>query len=180
MKKTIAGAIVGGIIIFIVQFLSWTVLNLHYKSQEYTPKQDSILAFLNSQELTSGQYFMPSLPPGSSMDDQNKLMNAREGKPWALISYHRVLKENMAANMIRVFLVNVVIVWLLAWILVKISQPSFITIFLASLFIGAIVYLNSPYTYHIWYQTPGQKGYIIEYFAQWGLTGIWLGWWLRR
>ncbi len=61
MKKTIVGALVGGIIIFFVQFLSWTVLNLHYKSQEYTPKQDSILAFLATQHLKSGAYFMPSL-----------------------------------------------------------------------------------------------------------------------
>lgn len=180
MKKTIVGALLGGIIIFIVQMLSWTVFNLHYKSQAYTPKQDSILAFLNTQHLNSGEYFMPSLPPGSSMDEQNKLMNASAGKPWAVISYHDALNTNMVMNMIRVFLVNVVIVWMLCWILSKINAPSFSTIFLASLFVGAIVYLNSPYTYHIWYETPGQLGYILDHGSQWGLTGIWLGWWLRR
>ncbi len=181
MKKTIVGALVGAIIIFIVQFLSWTVLDLHRKSQDYTPKQDSILAFLTSKDLKTGQYFMPSLPPGSSMDAMNKLANANKGKPWALVAYHRSLNaDNMVSNMIRVFVVNLVIVWMLCWILIKIPTASFFTIFTASLFIGFIVYLNSPYTYHIWYETPGQKGYIIDAVGQWGLTGIWLGWWLRR
>ncbi len=180
MKKTIVGALVGGIIIFMVQFLSWTVLNLHYKSQAYTPKQDSIMAFLNSQDLKSGAYFMPSLPPGYNMDDMNKLTNAQKGKPWAVVSYHKALNNNMGMSMLRAFAVDVVVVWLLVWILGKITLPSFGTIFIASLFVGAIVYLNQPYTYHIWYETPGQKGYIIDAFAEWGITGIWLGWWLRR
>jgi hypothetical protein len=180
MKKTIVGALVGGIIIFIVQFLSWTVLNLHYKSQQYTPKQDSILAYLSSQELKSGEYFMPSLPPGYSMDAMNKLTNASKGTPWAVVSYHKALNTNMGKDMALAFLVDVVVVLLLAWILTKITLPSFGTIFLASFFVGLIVYLNQPLTYHIWYETPGQLGYIIDAVAEWGLTGIWLGWWLRR
>ncbi len=90
------------------------------------------------------------------------------------------MNTNMGMSMLRAFLVDVVVVWLLAWVLVQITSPSFGTILLASLFIGAIVYLNQPYTYHIWYETPGQKGYIIDAMAEWGITGIWLGWWLRR
>ena len=50
----------------------------------------------------------------------------------------------------------------------------------ASLGVGIIIFLNSPYTYHIWYETPGQKGYLIESLAEFGFTGLWLGWWLRR
>jgi hypothetical protein len=180
MRKLPVAALVGGIIIFIVQALSWTVLNIHYKSQAYTPKQDSIMAFLKTQDLKSGQYFMPTVAPGASMDEQTKLMNASAGKPWAVLAYHKALNTSMAMSMIKVFFVNIIIVWLLCWILVQIKEPSFITIFLACLFTGAIVYLNSPYTYHIWYQTPGQLGYVIDHGVQWGLTGLWLGWWLRR
>ncbi|HWB26839.1 MAG TPA: hypothetical protein VG738_15255 [Chitinophagaceae bacterium] len=180
MKKTIIGALVGGLIIFFVQFLAWTVLNLHYKSQAYTPKQDSILAFLKTQDLKTGQYFMPSLPKGSSMDAQNKLTNASKGKPWALIAYHRSLNVSMGISMLRAFVIDLVVVLILCWIIGKFNAPSFSAVFLASLFIGVIVYLNASYTYHIWYQTPGQLGYIIDYGAEWGLTGIWLGWWMRR
>jgi hypothetical protein len=85
----------------------------------------------------------------------------------------------MGMSMLRAFLVDVLVVGLLVWILMKIAEPKFFTIFLASLFTGVIVYLNQPYTYHIWYQTPGQLGYIIDLVAEWGITGIWLGWWLK-
>lgn len=180
MKKTIIAAIVGGLIIFFVQFFAWTLLQMHYKSQAYTPKQDSILAYLNTQELNSGQYLMPTVPPGSTSAEMQKNANNNMGKPWAVVAYHKAQNTNMGMSMLRVFLVNVVVVFFMAWILVKIPSPLFSTIFIASLLVGAIVYLNSTYTYHIWYQTPGQKGYIIEGLAQWGLTGAWLGWWLRR
>src|SRR5947199_2063150 len=110
MKKTIVGAFVGAIIIFFVQFLSWTVLNLHYKSQEYTPKQDSILAYLNSTGLKSGQYLMPGLPQNASSVDQQKRMEEAKGKPWAVVAYHRTQNVNMVMSMIRVFVVNLVVV----------------------------------------------------------------------
>ena len=180
MKKTIIGALVGAVIIFMVQFLCWTVLNVHYKQQQYTPKQDAILEAINAQEIQSGQYFIPSLPKGSPMDEQNKLASAREGKPWAVVAYHRALHMNMGLNMAKAFGVDLLVTLLLCWILMKINAPSFGTIFLASLFTGFIVFLNSPFTYHIWYETPGQLANIIESSAEFGITGIWLGWWLRR
>ncbi|HVX51256.1 MAG TPA: hypothetical protein VHB48_13905 [Chitinophagaceae bacterium] len=180
MKKAIIGALVGGVIIFIVQTLAWVVLNLHHKSQEYTPKQDSIMAFLSTQSLKTGQYLMPAAPPGSTMQQQEDYMKTKEGQPWASLSYHNAYKNTMTMNMVRVFLVNIVIVLLLCWIIGKMNSPSFGTIFITSILASVIVYLNSNYTYHIWYQTPGQLGYIIDYGAQWALTGIWLGWWLRK
>lgn len=180
MKKTIIGALVGGIIIFFVQFLTWTVLGVHNKSQQYTPKQDSILAYLNTLGLKSGQYLLPTAPPGSTSEQQMNYFKDKEGKSWAVLDYHVSYHDTMTMSMIRVFVVNIVIVALLCWILLKIPAASFGTIFLASLFTAAIVYLNSNYTYHIWYKTPGQKGYIIDYAAQWGITGLWLGWWLRK
>jgi hypothetical protein len=179
MKKSIIGALVGGIIIFIVQTLAWVFTDIHSKWQGYTPKQDSILAYLGTQQLKSGQYLMPAAQPGATMDEKTKFMADKVGKPWAILSFHAAYHDNMTMNMVRSFVVDVLIVWLLSWILLRINAPSFTTIFTASLFMGIIVYLNSSYTYHIWYETPGQKGFIIEYGLQWGLTGIWLGWFLK-
>ena len=63
MKKILIGAIVGGIIIFAWQTLSWPVLNLHAKAAEYTPKQQEIMNYLNSQFNEDGQFMMPMHPP---------------------------------------------------------------------------------------------------------------------
>ena len=116
MKKSLIGAIVGGIIIFIWQFLSWAIINLHLPAQQYTPKQDAVMAALNSN-LEEGGYFVPSLPETATMEEQEQAMKDMEGKPWATIQYHKAMENKMTMNMIRGALVNMVTVWLLCWIL---------------------------------------------------------------
>jgi hypothetical protein len=130
MKKMIIGALVGGIILFVWQFLTWTVLNLHAAQQQYTPKQDSILTYLGTQFSEDGAYMLPTFAPGTSSDEMEKQMKASEGKPWAQIVYYTKMPgmNKMFMNMGRVLLVNVFIVWLLCWLLTRIPSPSFSTV----------------------------------------------------
>src|SRR5664279_2667812 len=182
MKKTIVGAIVGGLIIFAWQFLSWGALNLHEAQQQYTPKQDSILAYLGSQFNDDGAYLVPTYAPGTSNDEMGKQMKAMEGKPWAQVVYHKSMPgmDKMFMNIARSLLVDIFIVWLLCWLIVKISSPSFGTIFLGSLSTGIIVFLNAPYTLHIWYGSFDLMAHFVDALVSWGVTGLWLGWWLSR
>jgi hypothetical protein len=60
------------------------------------------------------------------------------------------------------------------------NAPSFQTIVIAALAVGIIAFLNEPYTGFIWYKTFDIWGYLLDAIAAWGLTGLWLGWWLRR
>lgn len=182
MKKTIVGAIVGGIIIFLWQFLSWAALNFHEAQQQYTPKQDSILAYLNTQFSQDGGYLLPNSAPGTSSDDIQKQMKASMGKPWVQIMYHKSMggTDKMLMNMGRGLLINIITVWLLCWLLVKIPSPSFGTIFTGTLFTGLIVFFNIPYINHIWYETFDLMAHFTDALVSWGITGIWLGWWLSR
>jgi len=52
------------------------------------------------------------------------------------------------------------------------------TIFLTTLAVGIIGFLNITYTYHIWYETKDLTAHFIDTLINWGLTGLWLGWWL--
>lgn len=180
MKKSIIGALVGAIIIFLWQFLSWTMLDLHRAANEYTPKQDSIMAFLNTQFSEDGAYMLPCLPTGASMEDHEKLAKDATGKPWAQVVYHKAMNYNMGANIARGFVVNLIMVWLACWIFTKLNSQSFGTIFMATLFVGLIVFLNAPYTMHIWYQTRDVNAHLIDALVGWGVTGLWLGWWLKK
>jgi hypothetical protein len=180
MKKLIIGALVGGLLIFIWQTLSWTVLNLHHASQEYTPKQDSIIAYLNTQFSEDGSYFMPNYPPNTSREEMEKQMDANKGKPWVQIQYHKSLDMNMGANIIRGLIVDIIMVAFLCWILLKISPSGFGTIFTSCLFVGIIVFINSPYTIHIWYIKADIMAHLYDALISWALCGVWLGWWLNR
>lgn len=182
MKKMIIAAIVGGIIMFLWSFLSWGLLNLHGDQQKYTPKQDSILAYLGTQFTEDGAYMMPTFAPGTSRDEMEKQMPAMEGKPWAMVTYHKSMPgmNKMFMNMGRSLLVDFFIVWLLCWLLVKIPSPSFGTVFMGTLGTGIIVFLNAPYAMHIWYGSFDLMAHFTDAIVAWGATGLWLGWWLRR
>jgi hypothetical protein len=183
MKKSIIGAIVGGLLIFIWQTLSWTMLDLHRPAQDYTAKQDTIMSFLNTNLEKEGGYFMPAVPKGTSMEDATKAGEKMMGQPWASIQYHKAFDTDMNAmymNMARSLITSMVMVWLLCWILGKWGKASFGNIFLACLFIGIIVFINQPYSQYIWYKIFDVRAHLIDALASWGLCGIWLGWWIGR
>jgi hypothetical protein len=180
MKKSLIAALVGGVIIFIWQFISWGAANLHGKAQQYTPKQEAIMSFLQSQQLEEGGYMMPSLPRTASSAEWTALMESSDGKPWMSVQVHNSMQNNMVMNMVRSLIVNVLTVALLCWVLVRLQAPTSRTIFLASLFTGLIVFFNAPYTGIIWYSGFDIWAHLADAVVSWGACGLWLAWWLRR
>jgi hypothetical protein len=180
MKKILIGGLVGGILLFAWQTISFAVANLHDKGQAYTPKQDSILQFLNNSGLEEGTYFMPRLQNENSSEEMEKFMKEVDGKPWAQLSYYKAWNLNMGMNMVRGLLANIIIVVGLCWIFAKITNASFGTYLTASLIIGLIAFTNGPYTGHIWYPKHDINAYFVDAIVSWGLVGAWLGWWMNR
>lgn len=180
MKKIIIGAVVGGIIIFMWQFLSWTVLDLHRPAQQYTPKQDSIVSSLSTMLPHEGGYLLPTTPPGASGDEIQKKSDEMSGKPWAIVYYHREWNVNMGLNIGKGLIANIFMVGLLCWIVSKINMPTFGAVFLASLFTGIIVFINEPFTGDVWYQLFDLRAHLTDALVSWGLAGVWLGWWMKR
>jgi hypothetical protein len=176
MKKTIIGAIVGGIIIFIWQFLSWTILDLHRPAQQYTDKQYEIMSFLNSRFDHDAAYFMPNHPPDASHDVMEKTMEAAMGKPWAVIQYHRELNMSMGMNIFRAVIVDILMAGFFCWIVSAFANPRFGNVFFASLLVGLIAFIHYPYVVHIWYQTFDIDANLIDALVSWGLAGLFFGW----
>lgn len=180
MKRTIIGAIVGGIIIFIWQFLSWGIGNFHQKAYQYTPKQDTILAALAANLPGEGGYILPTVPATASSEEMEKGMKDMEGKPWASIQYHKSFDMNMAMTIPRQLIVDILTVWLFCWILLKFNIRTFGNVFFSSLAIGLIVFFNQPYTGNIWYKWFDIMAHFADAMASWGLVGLWLGWLFNR
>ncbi|HMK03884.1 MAG TPA: hypothetical protein VK489_06825 [Ferruginibacter sp.] len=183
MKKTIIASIVGGIIIFAWQFLSWPVLNLHKATNRYTPNGSAILENLNANLPEEGGYILPGLPETATSEDHEKMMKESDGKPWASVQYHKTMKSTVGAmvtNMIRALLVDIVMIMLFCWILNRFNMASFRTIFIASIFTGLIIFFYAPYTMNIWYKTFDVMAHFCDAIISWGLCGLWLGWYLSR
>ncbi|NNE30078.1 MAG: hypothetical protein HKN16_10590 [Saprospiraceae bacterium] len=179
MKKILIGALVGGLILFIWQFISYGMANLHYSQMEYTDKQDEVLAALAATGLEEGTYFMPTFEPGTPREEMEKAFEGRIGKPWAQVSYHSDMQNNMGANMARGFVMNVIVMAILCWILLQFADLTFGKSVLASIGVGVIGYLVISYLNSIWFMTNSLPD-LIDQVVQFGLAGSWLGWWLNR
>ncbi len=58
------------------------------------------------------------------------------------------------------------------WILLKMTNAGFGRILVSCLLIGLIVFLNSPYTVHIWYPKSDIGAHLTDALLSWGLCGL--------
>ena len=75
MKKLIIGALVGGLILFFWQFLTFGPLNIHASANMHTANQDAILECLSANLSEDGTYFIPRLPVGASGEEEAAFMS---------------------------------------------------------------------------------------------------------
>jgi hypothetical protein len=178
MKKTIIAALVGGLILFFWQFLSNAALDLHRSMQNYTPKQQEIMDFMNKQFTEDGFYMLPMTTENASHEETVKAMEQSLGKPWMEIYYHKEMKNNMPTNMARGLIIDILAVFLLCWFLLK-GAVDMKTTLISCIVFGVICYLTTQYTHHIWYETKTIPDF-VDAIVGWGAVGLWLGWWLPR
>jgi len=179
MKKWVIGSLVGAIIVFAWQALSWTMLGIHDSANKYTPAQTEIMSTLSSKLTEDGLYMMPSAP---TQKEQQAMMKDMEGKPWASVIYHKSFHTDMTMLMIRGFLVDLFLVISLIYILTRGGAPIGRRVFSGSVAFGLAFFLWGPYTGHIWFDLPWSmiKGDLIDAIVAWTLCGLWLSFWLSR
>ncbi|MFI5219909.1 MAG: hypothetical protein ACHQNT_10510 [Bacteroidia bacterium] len=184
MKRTFIATIVGTIIIFIYQALSWMALPIHQNSMKYTSTQDSVLAMLNSALPEDGFYMMPIPPPGTPQEDHEKFFEPYYGKPWAAVSFHKAMVDNMGSGMIVSFILNFFSVWIIVLVLTKASGVfnTFSRRFWVTLAFSFFTLLQAPLMEWNWWQSPAHYivPEIIDELLACLLVGIWLGWYLGR
>jgi len=179
-KHWIIGSLVGAIIVFAWQGLSWMVIGIHDKQMKYTPAQDEIMNVLSAKLTEEGLYSMPSAATKKEMEEKAKEM---EGKPWAAVIYHKEYHMNIAMRTTRALLVDLFLAVSLIYVLTRggvVPFPS--RVFSASVAWGLAFFLAGQYMGHVWFDLPWHMitGDLIDNVVAWSLCGIWLAWWLNR
>ena len=181
--RTLIAALVGMIIIFGYQTLSWTVLSVHKNAILYSKDQDAIMVVL-SQHLTENCiYNMPAPPPGASMQENKDMMKKMDGKPWASVNYHTSMRVNWMPQMVLGLLFNLVCILLVIMVInragiafatfgSKLALVMTFSIFLV--FGGPLMYWNR------WDPTNYVIPDVVDIIVGWLLCGLWLAWYLGR
>ncbi len=164
-------SILGGLIFFMYQFLSFAGANFHENGQAYTEKQDTILSFLNSLQLENKQYAIPRPGPNATPEEHQAFATNSNGKPWAMVSFHKTKDAGMAMPMIRAFLVDILAVFLLFGLLDKISDINTAKSILYTTTVGIIAFIVIPYTNYIWYQLPDIWAYLLDAIVPYAILG---------
>lgn len=178
--KVAIGSVVGGLILFFWQFLSWQLLNIHGPQMQYSPIQDQVLECLKSNNLPEGEYILPNKPPNMDMAEYQKEFNANYlGKPWAKVQYHHSFDNTMPLNLIRGFVIDIFAAFLLCMLLVGDPTLTFRKVLSTCISIGLIAYFTIPYLNSIWFKTNSIPD-LIDAFVPWTIIGLVLGWLLPR
>ncbi len=172
MKRKLLFSLIGAIVIFAWQFLSFAIPNFHKSAAAYSPTQDSILNMCQKQGLREGMYFLGQPDPSLSQAEQEVWMEKLEGKPWAVINYHETNSMSMAMNMTRGFLVCFVISFLLYWLFMQQKDQTLSNRLLLSLAVGMIGFFFVPYTNFIWYKTPDIFAHFADGIVPWLILGF--------
>ncbi len=172
MKPKLLFSLIGAIVIFAWQFLSYAMPNFHKSAAAYSPVQDSILKMLEEQGLKEGMYFLGQPDPSLSPDQQQSWMEKMEGKPWAIINFHESNTMSMGMNMARGFLVCFVISFLLFWVFLQQKDPTLTNRLLLSLAVGIIGFFFVPYTNFIWFKAPDIFAHFADAIVPWLILGF--------
>jgi hypothetical protein len=191
MKKILIASLVGGLIIFAWQAISWMVMPIHLHTFQYAPAQDTILDVLKNSGLEDGAYFMPTIDNrnASSFDPEyhkkgEAMMKERIGKPMAVVFYKPAMEEMGGGPFIYGLLYDLIAV-LCACLLLSLayqSNASFLMRWWMVMLFAVIYVMQGPMAMHNWMMEPWHytKGFIYDAFIGWGLTGLWLAGYLKR
>ncbi len=182
MSKVLVSALVGAIILFVFQALSWMALGIHAKSFKYLPEQDEVLEVM-SKYMEEGYYYLPYFDPETtSEEEQMAFQKESEGKPWVMVAYHPKMEMNMAKNMGLGFLSDLLTCLIISLILVNANAPSFRLKMFFVMMIATLVMLGGPIMEANWFSTPGHYlyGMVVDIFVGYFLAGLWMSWWTGR
>lgn len=126
MKKTILGALAGGIILFVWSFLAWVILPLHAPTLHEIPDEDAIIAVLKPALSSKAVYAFPH-NPGMSADQaaQNAWTEKSRRGPGGMIIYDPAGQDPMMSGaMITGFIIDFLSALVVAWLLARSTAVS--------------------------------------------------------
>lgn len=170
MKKLILFSLVGGIILFFWQFMSYAMPDFHKSAHAYTPLQDSIMNQLEKLGLEQGMYMLGMPDPNNP--EAVEASWSEETSTWAILNYRVNEPNSMTKPLIRSVINCMIIAGLLFWLLKQKPDSTLIYKVLVSVVVGFISFLFMSYSNFIWYKEPDIWAHLMDGTIPWLLLGL--------
>lgn len=174
MKKPLVYTLVCGLILFVWQFLSFAMLNLHGSASAHTPLQDEILERLAELQLEEGMYALGTLSQEDYQDPAKveAYLAEQDGKPWAILNYQKEWSSDMTPNLLRSMVMNFLIAFGMHWLFSKVAARSKWVNVTVALAIGLIAFAYHPYAQFIWFKAPDIWPHLLDSLVPFALLGF--------
>lgn len=173
MKNRLIFTLLGGIVLFVWQFMAWAMPAFHWDSISYTPLQDQILSALDASGLETGMYVLGQPDPATYAEEGavEAFQAAHEGKSYARIHYQRQHTYSMGMNMLRGLLVCFLMAFLLHALLGNLKQDGLVQRIVHAAGFGLVFFLFTPYTNFIWFKDPDIWAFLADGLVPWTILG---------
>lgn len=183
MKKIVIATLIGALVVFAFQAMSWMVTPIHADTLRYSEHDAEIHAFLSERLKDDAVYSFPGKPPGMSESEHQEQMAAHANEPWMVVTNHTSMDMDMSGNMLTGFLYSVLSVLIIVWILTAGASvfTSFGSRFFICVLFGVFLVLNSSLADMNWWSAPWHfvQGELIDGLVTWSLCGLWLGFYMK-
>lgn len=168
-KKILLGALVGGVVVFIVSGIFHMATNLGEFGFKVLTNEDATLSTMRSSIPDSGLYLFPAadVTKGRSAEDQSAYLAKYKAGPTGLLAYSKGGSDlQFGKLLVNQFLFSLIAALFASWILgITASATTYgsrvLIVFLTSLFAGFVYALP----YWNWYKFP--LDYTVAYVGTW-------------
>jgi hypothetical protein len=177
--KVIVSALVGGVLLFLWQSLSWTVLDLHGNAINTAAEGQVEILDRMVKHLDQNMYYLSHADPDADMAMQNAQM---EGKPVAIVNFIPNHEYAMAPLMIRGLIHAILVAGVISLILSRSRAKAFMSRWLIVMGFALVLILFDTLGDMNWWYHPMNWVWpeAIDYLAMFGLSGLWMAWWMGR
>jgi hypothetical protein len=177
--RILIAGIIGGILVFVMGFISHGILQLQGRAFQNIPEGESFVDQLKARSLKPGLYWFPDMPMGADQNDKAKMDEANARYKVGPAGFLLVMPSGhdmMTLEMLGMeFATDVVAALLAAWIVSLIgTDVGFGRRWLAVVTMGAFAWFSLSTSYGIWYHFPHK--FIHDEFLcallEWSVAGI--------
>jgi hypothetical protein len=172
MKQLIFGAIVGGIILFIWGWLSWSLVPIHSSTIKTIENEEAVISTMHVNMTEEGVYAFPGMPaPGDPTAENEWIQKYRQG-PIGMVIYNPEGTEPMlGSQMIIGLIICLLSSYLAAWFLSRSTAASSSYFARVAYFgmLGIFISIVSHLVNWNW------MGYPLDYTVSWIMDAV-IGW----